>query len=632
MPMLALDTETTGVDFHHGARPFFVVTCDEEGEVKYWEWDVDPLTRTPIIPEGDVDEIGEYLFADGPHGPIGAGEEAALVLHNAKFDFAALRTIGLWDRYDVFEVWKDVRCTLLSAHLLASNQPKNLTDLTLQWTGEDIEPFEKELERCVKECRSEIQHAKLRASKDEKQGTLFGDDPLVSWRIAKEGDLMMPSATQEIWKNDYWLPRAYAKYEGLPEDHEYWTVLREYALQDAPSTLVLWKLMKEEITKRKQWPIYRERMKVLPVCYRMEGGRGVSGSVDRLHELRKDYREESTKAAQTCLKVSAQYNYDLKLPKGASPNNSLKEFMFNVLNLPVVAYTDTGNPSMAKEAVSEWLVTLKADRPLEFLKTWQFKKKRDTSVAYMDAYERFWVLNNLYPGYFRLFPNINPTGTDTLRFSSNNPNSQNVSKDETRCGECEGEGCPSCKMTGKSFRSLKYILGPDPDREWYSFDARGIEDRLPAYESKQQELIDIFERSDEPPYFGSNHLLRFSAVYPDIWETELEEQTRNKDHIKHKYKSTYYQWCKNGGFAVQYGAVEKSDGWGTADKAFHKQYAHRMLKERFSKLEKLNQYHIDHANRTGYVETIPDRASAWIGVIPSCAPGRLMDRSSKRFP
>jgi uncharacterized protein YprB with RNaseH-like and TPR domain len=29
--MLAIDTETTGVDKHHGAMPFFITTCDETG-------------------------------------------------------------------------------------------------------------------------------------------------------------------------------------------------------------------------------------------------------------------------------------------------------------------------------------------------------------------------------------------------------------------------------------------------------------------------------------------------------------------------------------------------------------------------------------------------------------------------
>jgi hypothetical protein len=47
---VGLDTETTGPDFHHGAQPFFVSTCFEDGSQKFWEWDVDPATRRPRIP------------------------------------------------------------------------------------------------------------------------------------------------------------------------------------------------------------------------------------------------------------------------------------------------------------------------------------------------------------------------------------------------------------------------------------------------------------------------------------------------------------------------------------------------------------------------------------------------------
>jgi hypothetical protein len=45
-PYLSLDTETTGLDVYHGARPFFITTCNEQGEQQYWEWDVDPETQS----------------------------------------------------------------------------------------------------------------------------------------------------------------------------------------------------------------------------------------------------------------------------------------------------------------------------------------------------------------------------------------------------------------------------------------------------------------------------------------------------------------------------------------------------------------------------------------------------------
>ena len=43
--MLALDCETTGLSPYHGARPYLVTVCDEDGAIEYWEWFVNPLTR-----------------------------------------------------------------------------------------------------------------------------------------------------------------------------------------------------------------------------------------------------------------------------------------------------------------------------------------------------------------------------------------------------------------------------------------------------------------------------------------------------------------------------------------------------------------------------------------------------------
>src|SRR4051794_25593459 len=102
--MIALDTETTGLDFHHGARPYLVTICDREGQVRFYEWPVDPLTREVDVPASDVAELNAVLRA-----------EDRIVGQNLKFDAHALKSVGVgpwpWDRTDD---------TLIAAHLLAS--------------------------------------------------------------------------------------------------------------------------------------------------------------------------------------------------------------------------------------------------------------------------------------------------------------------------------------------------------------------------------------------------------------------------------------------------------------------------------------------------------------------------------
>ncbi len=638
--MISLDTETTGVDFRHGARPFFVTTCDDAGGVTFWEWDVNPLTREPEVPEADLEEIRAILAVArgwGSHdGEI--RERHTLILQNPKFDCTALAAVGVKNF-----PWGMVRDTLTAGHLLASNQPHDLTSMTLHYLGEDIEHHEKRLEKVVQECRR------------------YCRSHLPTWRIASSNEEDMPSAKEKTWKTDTWLPRALVKYlwetseagkywrvgtgveDGLetvdgwefrpPEieggDDPRWTALRDYANADSEATMALWLIMRKQIQDRKLWAVYLEKLKGLPVAYEMEDY-GLTLSGDRTEELREEYVEESARAERICVNLASGYTYEgspynLQLPKNGV-NQSLRTFMFDVLKLKPCynGKAKTSNPTLDKGAMAYYLETLPPRSPqLKFVQTLLAKRKRDTAIAYMDGYRRFWLPWVEATGWYVLHPNLNPTGTGTLRWSSSNPNEQNIGKQESECPVCRGEGCEECHGSGKDLRSLRWIFGPAPGREWWSKDAKNIELRIPAYESGEQELIDLFERSDEPPYYGSEHLLNFSTVYPDIWEAELGkvckdcckgqvvDLTRVGPHCKKKYAASWYQWCKNGGFAVGYGAIDRKGG--TADRAFHRVGSHARLKTRFGKKEALNQKYIKLAEKYGYVETIPDKM-----VDPDC--------------
>ncbi len=602
--MISLDSETTGVDFRHGARPFFVTTCMEDGEQQWWEWSVDPLTRMPEVPVEDVEEIAR-LVSSGKAGKVELGP--ALVLQNAKFDVTALSFIGVnnWN-------WTRTHDTLIAGHLLASNKPHDLTSMAIQYLGVDIEPYEKKLEAAVKECRRLVQQARLRVKRMSDPD--MEDALLADWRIAEAGLKEMPSAKETTWRYDYWLPRAMAKHQQLEEDHPWWTVLSDYANADSATTISLWGAMKQELDRRGLWEIYLERMKVLPVAYAMEC-RGVTISKTRLDEMVAEYEEEEEKAGNICVGLAASYGHELELPKSGN-NNSLRTCLFDVMKVPGLAFSEkTGQPTLDKNTMEAYLDTLEErSKPLLFIKKLGEKRKRDTAISYMEGYKRFWrPLEEKNDGepratkisekgtknedlldvdgqqgsegdWSRLHPSLNITGTDTLRWSSNHPNSQNVSKKEDF--------------------NLRYCFGPVPGREWWSLDAKNIELRIPAYESGEKELIDLFERPDDPPYYGSTHLLNLSTVYEDLWERELREVGLEKvgPYIKKKYAATWYQYTKNGDFAIQYGAQQA-----TTDRAFHRAGSYDRLKSRFSKLEVLNQKWIRFAEKHGYVETLPDK-------------------------
>lgn len=615
--MLSLDTETTGTDHFHGARPFFVTACFDNGKQVWWEWDVNPLTREVTIPDEDSRKIRQILAAsyDG------------IVLQNAKFDATALLAADITDWTPLWELTHD---TLVAGHLLASNRPHNLTDMSLDYLGADIQPWEDRLKIACNEarrwCRSKL---KL-------------------WMIAEEGLEGMPSAksgsktdkkgieSESPWKFDSWLPKRLAqelKYrkpdpkcdhvwpdvvsKGKGEDrgkswlckkcsgHRWWIVLSEYANVDSGVTFELWKVMRREMESRDLWEIYLEKMKSLKALHVMET-RGVTLYRSELENMRFEYAGESEACGQRCVDIAASLGHDLTLPKSGR-NKSLADFVFNCLCLPVTKFTDGGEPSLDKDTVDGWMVTLDEGPALSFLRDLRQKRKKDKSSEYLDAYQKFMIplegTGGLCADVYVLHSSINPTGTSTTRVSCSRPNLQQVSKEEIACETCKGDGCEDCNDTGKDLYSNRQVFGPAPGREWYTADAENIELRIPAYESGEKDLIELFERPNDPPYYGSNHILNFSIVYEDVWLEAVEKVGIDNagPYCKKEYKSTYYHYTKGGDFALQYQA-----GIRTVDRAFRRP-GYNKLKTRFSRLDDLNRRQTAFAEKHGYVETIPDK-------------------------
>ena len=330
--------------------------------------------------------------------------------------------------------------------------------------------------------------------------------------------------------------------------------------------------------------LYDVRMKLLPIVYKMES-RGLTINRVRTQQLKEQYTESANRLEQICLNVAD--NEIQKLPvNGVS--NDLKYVVFDKFGLKSNKKTEAGNDSMDKYVLEDWLASLSPrSRPFTFINSLLGYRKRKTALGYIETYEKFWIPVEGSDEWCTLFSSLNPTGTNTLRFSSANPNQQQISKQEIyELGSDEDA------------HNARYMFGPGPGREWWSFDANNIELRIPAYEAGEEAMIELFERPDDPPYFGSNHLLFFDILHPEKF----------KEHgaaVKKVFASTWYQWTKNGDFAVQYGAVAES---GTADRAYHVKGAQAKIENRLTQIKKLSQRCIEHAEKFGYVTTIPDQS------------------------
>ena len=617
--MISLDCETTGVDWRHGARPFFITCQHDDGKQSYYEWDVDPLTRKVDVPEEDVRKIRDLLAVIKGWSTFDAktAERHKVVGQNSRFDVTALSFIGITDW-----PWEMTHDTLAMGHLLASNQPHDLTSMALTYLGEDIEPLETALGEATQKCRRLVQGARGKLKRAGEAGDWEGvadeDREASQWAIAEHGRPDMPSCPKSArnkagrgedrdksWKYDTWLPHALCKWakgrqqkwlsaatlkevqrkarpwwwEYDDPHHPYWTVLSDYSNKDSEITLALWLVMRQECERRGLWEVYNNFSRRRGEVAQSVEVRGMTLNRKRLRQQRERYAAESNQAVEKCVGIASQYGHDLKMPKG-DMNDSLRNFCFGEdnLGLPVMNWTEGGQPSLNKQSLDDYLARMEADDyRLEFVKGIRDKRGRDKAVAALDGYEKFLLPIDGGDGgeWCRLHPSLNPTGTDHLRWSSNNPNSQNVSKRE-------------------GF-NLRWCFGPAPGREWWSLDAANIELRIPAYCAGEKDVVWVFDHPNDPPYYGSYHLVVFDLLHPELF----------KEHgkaVKTLFESTWYQWCKNGTYCKQYGGQRAK-----VDATYHVRGADEKLEHRFPRIAEFNRRTVEYAQKNGLVETIPDR-------------------------
>jgi DNA polymerase I-like protein with 3'-5' exonuclease and polymerase domains len=612
--IISLDTETTGIDLAHGAKPFLVTTCDLDGVIRFWEWDVCPLTREPQVPDSDLVDIAEMIDA-----------AETIYLQNSKFDARALAAIGIQ------LPWEKVRDTLAMGHLLASNHPHNLTDMVIEYLGVDIEKYELKIKEVTRACRSIVKK----------------DHP--DWKIADEGVDGMPSVKassnrddDKPWKNDMWLPKAYIKAhtKSMPDwrqgdehfGHGWADACSRYANADSEYTLYLGLEMEKLIRERGYWAIYEHRSRLPQVACEMECY-GVTALGEHTEQSIAEYECHVAEAEASLVKIAAKFGHELELAKGAAINDNMREFFYGSvrqscprcsyfkrvkhwgddrpeqgevcpkcikprkrpaspgmrhklvtttkknLGLRVIYGDKTGNATLDTNAMQEYLLTLEGEA-YEFIKMLADKRGYDTALAYRHAYRRYWIPVEGTPSFFRIHPSLNPFGTDHLRWSSNSPNMQNVST-----GDDDG---------GLNAREC---FGPCPDREWWKMDFKNLEKRIPAYECMEPKLVEIFEKPNDPPYWGSDHNLIASLLFPEeYWPTAEVEGKFKKEHPRLAKRA------KNTNFAKQYGAGKRKCELTSGVRG-----AFDLIDRGLPELAKLQAYYLNMAKKTGWVQTLPDR-------------------------
>lgn len=429
--VLALDTETTGLDIVKGCRPFSVYTFDDEGNHRWWVWNVDPRSRMPVVPKRDLREIRDLLYASDQ-----------VVMHNYSFDLRALESVGLnWE-------WQGkLHDTGVMSHVLRSDKTqivrgklKELAVVFLQYPKDD----EKDLQKTTTASR--------RAAKK------------LGWCLAEHVEA------------DYWMPRQIAMEQGRDESDPWYSVCDRYGRGDVERTLGLFLHFYEGLHAENLWGVYKKEQDLFPVVHSMMK-RGIAVSVKRIKAeiLEREVRiHESMNKMQLILKDS-KFN--------PSSTRDLQVALFEKLKFSPTKMNKTG-PSTDKSVIASLHLSAEKDgdsvankKRVRFLDALHIYRKSSTSRGYLKEY-----LKEQYHG--RLFYSLKQNGTSTTRFSSQKPNAQNVGKGEDATDE---DGNPII------VDSLRRVFGPPKGRLWLAMDYSQLQLRIFAYLTKEKSLIKSFQ-------------------------------------------------------------------------------------------------------------------------------------------
>jgi DNA polymerase I-like protein with 3'-5' exonuclease and polymerase domains len=441
------DCETTGRFPWRGDRPFAFSFINDAGDRRYFEWDVDPLTRTPIVRPDELKAMARLL------------EDTAIrkVGHNTKFDCQMMhcahgvRTAGcVWDT-----MWMAHVCN--SAELKHGLKPLCDKYGVLEVKGHDDET---DLGKAVQACRREAKKLGWKIATDE---------------LGEEGD--------SAYKADYWLPRAVCS--GAPAKViaallDRWpsldTMNRTYAEKDAFRCGALCHFYTQIMDREQLWDVYNRELQMASVTYRAEEV-GVRIFPERCVILGVECRDKLEELRVSLSKIFGEFNAEV-------PDQKVRRFLFSkeegCLGLPIKAYTDKGRKlykgeeswkgaSIAKEVLN----TVKDVEAVDFLR--DFSKYRKVWSDYVQKYMHHGVEDGR--GHLVIHTNFRQLRAITGRMAAADPPLQQT---------------PKRAAKGDIMKRVRWPFGPRKGNVWIHYDYISIEPHILAEESEDPDLIRIF--------------------------------------------------------------------------------------------------------------------------------------------
>lgn len=218
---------------------------------------------------------------------------------------------------------------------------------------------------------------------------------------------------------------------------------------------------------------------------------------------------------------------DVYEPINFNSNKQLEILLYQVMRLPVIETTPSGNPSVSGSTIKK-LINHTSDTQYQLILNTlkQYSDVEKILSAFIPAFKH--PSTDIH-GNQRLTGYMNLGGTVSGRMSSNNPNLQNL----------PATGSRFAKPVKECFTS---------NNEWImcGIDFNALESRIDALTTKDPNKLKVFSEGWDSHCL--NAVISFGSKMPDIDPTNKE----SVNSIKDKYPE-YRQKAKSIGFALQYG-------------------------------------------------------------------------------
>lgn len=357
--------------------------------------------------------------------------------------------------------------------------------------------------------------------------------------------------------------------------HSWFTVLRDYGLEDVESTLGIWWVIEDALKQEGLYDQYIKRKAILPVAYQMERTGvhvlpTIESEVERYKTKGDEHEQQASNIIVDELKKKVEPLDSRLLPEIEKPNlgsfQQLSEILYGHYELRPPKKTPEGNASTDAEVLKKLRDTIAEDHSAaKFINHLLLSRTNYKAYDYGLSYYR-WVVQNA------IHSSLNITGTKFTRQSSSNPNLQNVTNGK------ENE-------EGEIDYNLRACFGPPFGYHWLTYDYSNIELRIWGYDCGNREFISCFEND------VSVHYIIACELHP-----ELRKLDPNSEECK---KNLWYKKTKNGNFSVIYGASPRK-----ADLTYGVPGATEHIGKRFPEVKKYTSFLHSQVMKVGYINTL----------------------------